>query len=606
MPYADYADQWPEDAFRSTPQRLVETAGKFENRIAYRTLQDGVWSGVDWKTYLQQIREAASALIALGVKVGDTVCILGFNRPEWTIMAHAAMMVGAAPAGIYFTSSPEEIEYILNHSEAPVLLAETDEHFARIARVRDKLRFIRRVVMMRGATISDPLQLSWEDFNAVGDKASGEQVDARLQAIGPETTAMRIYTSGTTGPPKAVVLSHAAIGWTCWTLRNMFNSDEGGRVISYLPLAHIAEATNSIHNHAGTGYELAFAASIETLGDHLKDIRPTLFFGVPRVWQKIHMALTSRLSQATGTKARLANWAIGVGGVHANAKLNGDKPGTGLRIRHAIAERLVLSKIRQAIGLDQCVLPVSGAAPISRQVLDFFASLGIVIYEVYGQSEDCGPTTFNVPEAVKLGTVGRPIPGLELRIAGDGEILVRAPSLFDGYAKDSKATASTLEDGWMHTGDLGRIDNEGYVTIVGRKKDILITSGGKNITPANIEQALCDLPLVEHAVVCGEGRHFLTALLTLNQDELSAYAKAKNIDMSKVRQSSELNNMLSEAIEKMNAKFARVEHIRKFAVAPEIFSLEGGELTPTLKVKRAFVTQKYAGLIDGLYAMDAQ
>ena len=602
----DAVERIADDALVPTPRKLLETVSRQGEMVAYRVLGDGGWVDTDWNSYLAQIRQAAKALISLGVKPGETVCILGFNRPEWTIMAHAAMMAGAAPAGIYFTSSGEEIEYIVNHSETPVLLAESDEHFQRIEPRLDSMPKLAKVVMMRGADTSHASQLAWDEFNALGAATADEVLDARLEAIGPKDPAMRIYTSGTTGPPKAVVLSHGAISWTGWTLKSMFSTGPDDRVLSYLPLAHIAEASNSIHNHVGGGYQLAFARSMETLGDHLKDIRPTVFFGVPRVWQKIHDALTARLAAATGTKARLAKWALGVGHEHSQALLDGGSIPAMLAFRHRIADRLVLKKIREAIGLDQCRVPVSGAAPISRQVLDFFAALGIVIYEVYGQSEDCGPTTFNVPGAVKLGTVGRPLPGLELKIAPDDEILVRAPSLFDGYAKDEAATAATLQDGWMHTGDLGRVDNQGYVSIIGRKKDILITSGGKNITPANIEQALADLPMVEHAVVCGEGRHFLTALLTLNAEELSAFAKEKGIDPASVRNSEALNATLSSAIDAMNTKFARVEQIRKFAIAPQPFSLEGGELTPTLKVKRAFVTRKYAELIDGLYETDAR
>ena len=595
-----------DDAFVPTPKRLIETVSNQGNLVAYRVLSNAGWIDTDWNTYHSQIRQAARALIALGVQRHDTICILGFNRPEWTIMAHAAMMAGAAPAGIYFTSSGEEIEYIVNHSETPVLLAESDEHFSRIGPRLGSMPKLAKVVMMRGADTSHPAQMAWDEFNALGAAIEDEIIDARLEAIGPKDPAMRIYTSGTTGPPKAVVLSHGAVSWTGWTLKSMFGTGSNDRMLSYLPLAHIAEASNSIHNHAGGGYQLAFAKSMETLGDHLKDIRPTVFFGVPRVWQKIHDALTARLAAATGTKAKLARWSIAVGREHSQALLDGGSIPAMLAIKHRIADRLVLKKIREAVGLDQCRVPVSGAAPISRQVLDFFAALGIVIYEVYGQSEDCGPTTFNVPGAVKLGTVGRPLPGLELKIATDDEILVRAPSLFDGYAKDEAATAATLQDGWMHTGDLGRVDNQGYVSIIGRKKDILITSGGKNITPANIEQALADLPMVEHAVVCGEGRHFLTALLTLNAEELSAFAKEKGIDPASVRNSEALNATLSSAIEAMNTRFARVEQIRKFAIAPQPFSLEGGELTPTLKVKRAFVTRKYAELIDGLYETDAR
>jgi long-chain acyl-CoA synthetase len=594
--------KYPEEAFVPTPRRLLEAEATFGALPAYKVLDAGAWRSVDWAGYLEEIRRAARALVALGVKPGDTVCILGFNRPEWTTSAHAAMMIGAAPAGIYFTSSAEEIAYILNHSQAPVLVAENAEHFARVSRMRGELSHLSRVVMMRGAPADDPLQISWEDFEKLGeDKLQGE-VDARLAAIGPADTGMRIYTSGTTGPPKAVVLSHGALSWTAWTLKQMFGSDEKDRIVSYLPLAHIAEASNSIINHAGAGYCIAFAQSLETLRDHLVDVRPTILFGVPRVWQKVHDALQGRLASATGTRAKLAKWAIATGREVSALQLDGRPLGGLLAFKHRIADRLVLSKIRSAIGLDQCRLPVSGAAPISREVLEFFAALGIVVHEVYGQSEDCGPTTFNTPGAIKLGTVGRPIPGMELRIAADDEILVRSPSLFDGYAGDEKATAATIVDGWMHTGDLGRIDNEGFVTIIGRKKDILITSGGKNITPSNIEIALAEIPLVEHAVVCGEGRHFLTALLTLDPAALEDFARRNAMSAEEARGSDRLREAIQKGVDAVNERHARVEHIRKFALLPAGLSLEGGELTPTMKVRRALVLKKHAGLVEEMYA----
>ncbi|MDP3895562.1 MAG: long-chain fatty acid--CoA ligase [Mesorhizobium sp.] len=589
------------DRFTPTPRRFAQTAAERGSAVAYRTLQESGWRTTSWTEYGAEVARVARALVALGVKKGDVICILGFNRPEWTTMALGAMMVGAAPAGIYFTSSPEEIAYILDHSETPILLAEKQEHFDRVAKHAGKLKHLRHVVMMRGVDAADPLQMGWNDFIARGEARFQPEVETRLAGLQRGDTGTLIYTSGTTGPPKAVVLSHGALAWTAWTLKQMFNIDGGHRLVSYLPLAHIAEAMNSIHSHAAGGFEVWFARSMDELGSHLKDARPTVFFGVPRVWQKIHDTLQQRLSAATGTKAKLARWSIDVGRAAATRKLAGEPVGLLLGLQHRLADRLVLAKIRDAIGLDKCPVPVSGAAPISTHVLEFFAALGIVVLEVYGQSEDCGPTTFNVAGATKLGTVGKPIPGLELKIAPDDEILVRSPSLFDGYAKDPAATAATLVDGWMKTGDLGRLDADGYLTIIGRKKDILITSGGKNITPANLEGDLMDIPLVEHAVVVGEGRNYLTALLTLGEDKLKDFAAVHGLS-GDLRSDPRVLAEIQQGIDALNPRHARVEQIRRFAILPRSLTMADNELTPTLKVKRNIVVQNHAGVVERMYA----
>ena len=593
---------YPDEAFTPTPLRLIATAQAYPKEPAYRHFTGKDWREADWSIYLEEIRQAARALIALGVNAGDTVCILGGNRPEWAIAAHAAMMIGAAPAGIYFTSSAEEIEYVLNHAQAPVLVAETPAHFARVKKFETELFCLKKVVMMDGAAAGDPLQIEWRDFLLLGRQALQQQVEQRLADLGPEACGMRIYTSGTTGPPKAVVLSHGALSWTSWTLKRMFENDHSHRVLSYLPLAHIAEASNSIHNHAHGGYLLTFARSLEGLGEDLKQVRPTIFFGVPRVWQKIHESLSLRLAEAPASRRRLANWALRVGRRAALQRLNWGFADPVTAAQAALAERLVLRRIREVIGLDQCQLAVSGAAPIPREILEFFAGLGIVIYEVYGQSEDCGPTTFNRPGAVKLGSVGQPIPGMEIRIAEDGEILIRSPSLFDGYAKDEAATKAAFDDGWMRTGDLGRFDRKGFLTLTGRKKDILITSGGKNITPANLESDLMMIPQIEHAIVCGEGRKYLTALLTLKPEYLEPRIARPRPRAAAALDDPDLAAAIQPHVDAINARFSRAESIRKFAILPVRFGLDTGELTPTLKLRRGFVARKFAHIVDELYA----
>jgi long-chain acyl-CoA synthetase len=591
-----------DDRFEPTPRRFVRTALARGNAVAWRSFDGKAWSSRSWTDYLDDVRKAARALVALGVVKGEVVCILGYNRPEWTTAALAAMMVGATPTGIYFTSSAQEIAYILDHSRAAVLIAETADHLARIAPMRGGLKHLRHIVTMRGAP-ADPDAIGWQDFLGGGDDSLSAEVEVRLATVAPGDMGTLIYTSGTTGPPKAVMLSHGAMAWTAWTSIETMKISGEHRILSYLPLAHIAEAMFSIHNHALGGCELWFARSLEELGAHLRDCRPTVFFGVPRVWQKMHEAMAARLAQPTGVRARLAKWAFAVGHAHAQALLAGRSVPPLLELRHRVADWLVLSRIRQALGFDKCAFAASGSAPITRNVLDFFASLGIVICEVYGQSEGCGPTTMNRPGAIKFGTVGKPLPDVELRIADDDEILVRGPNLFDGYLHDSVATDATLQNGWMRTGDLGRLDADGFLTIVGRKKEILITSGGKKIAVANLEQDLMQIPLVEHAIVVGEGRNFVAALITLAPDGLAAFASANGISGDPTKDPAVLAE-LHRGIDAMNARFARAEQVRKFAVLPRSLCIDRGELTPTLKVKRAVVATNYADVIEGLYAKD--
>ncbi len=581
------------DALPPSPHKLVEQAQVRGDQIAYRWPEGDGWRSATWSTYLEEIEACGRAMIAAGVQPGQVVCILGGNTPEWTTMSLAAMTIGASPAGIYFSCSAEEIAYILNHSEAPIVLAETEEHFNRINEVLGELPHLKNVIMMRGVSSDADIQIGWDEFVSADNSAHQAELEARRDAVKPTDTGTLVYTSGTTGPPKAVVLSYGALSWTSTTLLDMFPMQGNDRVMSYLPLAHIAEATNSIHNHVFAGYELWLVRDLNELAARLPQVRPHTMFGVPRVWQKIHEGLTKKLGEATGTKAKLAAWSLKIGREVALQEMDG-KPATGLlKMKHNFADKLVLSKIRAALGLDECRLPVSGAAPISREVLEFFASLGIIIYEVYGQSEDCGPTSFNRPGKVKFGTVGPPIPGMEVRIADDDELQIRAPSLFDGYLKNEAATDETLVDGWLLTGDLARLDNEGFLHIIGRKKDIIITAGGKNIAPANLENDLMDIPIVEHAVVIGDERKYLSAVITLSEE---AMADVEDKSPEAIRAT------IQAGVDAMNEKYARVEHVREFAILDQPLTIEGGELTPTMKVKRNIVMKNHAAVIDAIYA----
>jgi long-chain acyl-CoA synthetase len=438
---------------------------------------------------------------------------------------------------------------------------------------------------------------------ALGEPQLQAVVVQRLHALRPQDPGTTIYTSGTTGPSKAVVLSHANLSWSAAALGQSLTASAQERVISYLPLAHVAEQMISIHTPAMTGFPIYFARSLDELSEHLKEVRPTIFFGVPRVWEKMHAAIQEKLAAATGLKRHLAAWALNTGRQWHEAVLDGRQPGAWLSWQKKWAGKLVYRKVKEAIGLDQAHMLSSGAAPIAADKLKFMSGLDLLIREVYGQSETCGATSLSIQGATRFGSVGRPLPGVEMRIAADGEILVRGPHIFQGYAGSPQATADTMQDDWLLSGDLGHIDADGFVYITGRKKDLLITSGGKNISPANIEADLMAVPLVEHAVVCGDGRHYLCALLTLNQEALRAFALAHAlVGEADVAAHPSVQAELQRGVDQVNGLHARVAHIRKFSVLPASLSIDAGELTPTLKVKRKAVIERYQDRVTSMYA----
>ncbi|KAA5803337.1 long-chain fatty acid--CoA ligase [Alkalicaulis satelles] len=589
--------------FPSTPARLLDQAERRGDAPAYSVHDGEGWVSTNWRDYAAQTRQAARALIALDFKPDDACAILGFNRPEWTITAIAAMMAGGRPAGVYWTSSEPEIAYILQHSESPVYLVETAEQARNALALKAECPNLAHIIMMQGPEPAPEGVLSWEAFMALGEDRHDDAVSARLKAITEATIGSLIYTSGTTGPPKAVMLSHGNISWSAGMLSQMFDHREGDAGLSYLPLAHIAEQQASVHNHVASGSNLYFARSMETLAEDLQGARPTVFFGVPRVWEKFHEALRGRLAEATGPKAKIAAWAMGVARRYHDADINGRSPGPVLSLQMGIARALVLNKIKTALGLERARMLISGAAPISKEILTFFTGLDLVIYEGYGQSETSAPTCFNQPGAVRLGSVGRLIDHMEARISEEGELQVKGPNVFAGYMKNNEATESTFtRDGWMRTGDVVRKDEDGFFFITGRIKDIIITSGGKNITPANIETDLMNDPLIEHAVVVGDARPYLTALVTLSEDGLAKFAKTQDISVEDARASEALTAALQTAVDGVNKRYARVENVRKFRVLPAALTVETGELTPTMKVRRNVVTARNSALIDAMYA----
>ncbi|MBT8466946.1 MAG: long-chain fatty acid--CoA ligase [Deltaproteobacteria bacterium] len=578
------------------PNRLLERAKKTPNDPAYYVRQGGSWKPTNWGSYSDEVTQAGRALLALGFEPGQTVCILGFNRPEWAVVDIAAMGAGGAPAGIYTTCSPVEVRYIVSHAEAPIILVENEEQWRKVQAERSNMPNLKHVVTMKGCpAIADDMVMTWEEFLAKGDGVETRAYLDRVETLKPDALATLIYTSGTTGPPKGVMLSNENLAWTSNVAISITTINASDCSLSYLPLSHIAEQMFTLHIPITTGARVYFAESIEAVPENLKEVQPTIFFGVPRIWEKFHAGISAKLKEATGVKAKLVKWAMKVGW-EANETPDGNKG-----LQYQLANKLIYSKLLPAIGMGNARVCVTGAAPIAREVLQFFASLNLVVLEVYGQSEDSGPTSFNTPSRYRFGSVGPALPGVEVKIAEDDEIMVKGPNVFLGYYKDKEATDSTLSDGWLHSGDLGAFDPDGFLNITGRKKDIIITAGGKNITPKNLEAGIKNHPLIDEAVVIGDRRKYLSALVTIDAEAGPAWAAANGENAGALHQSAKLKDSIQAHIDEMNKEFARVEQIKKFTILKRNFTVEDGELTPTLKVKRAKVNDHFAEDIEAMY-----
>jgi long-chain acyl-CoA synthetase len=589
----------------TTLHRLHENARQRPADAACYVKSDGAWKPISWADHLAEVRRAARALVALGLQPGQAVGILGFNRPEWVVFDLAGMLAGGAAAGIYVTSSPEDVEYVLGHCAAGTVLVENEEQWEKVRQVRTHLPGLRHVVLMRGSKVDDPMVLDWDSFLARGDSGSvtDAEIDARLAALLGDQMATLIYTSGTMGPPKGVMLSHHNLAWTAEKALGVGRLSSSDSTLSYLPLSHVAEQIFSLHAPIWGGYPVYFAEAVTKVADNLKEIQPTIVFGVPRVWERFHEAVRAKLGTEKGLKAKILAWAQGVGRRVVDLRNRGQEPGGALALQYRLADRLVFSKVKPLLGLANARLCFCGGAPVSKEIPEFFAGLDVTIYEVYGQSEDCGPTAFNRPGANKFGTVGPPWPGVEVRIADDGEVLVKGPNVFLGYLNDPQATAEALEGGWLHSGDLGQLDEGGYLTLIGRKKEILITSGGKNVAPANIEMALKQMELIADAVVIGDRRRYIAALLTLEPQAAGRFAERHKLNGQTLHDHplviAEIERWINEHL---NPRLARVEHVRRFRILPRNLTIEDGELTPTLKVKRRVVYERFAAEIEALYA----
>jgi long-chain acyl-CoA synthetase len=591
---------------RSLPDLLRTNAREHPDRPALRRRVGDDWEVITWRAYAEQVDRIGAGLLALGLRPGERVGILSGNRPEWHIADLAIMTAGGVTVPCYPTSSSSQIGYLLGHSEARLVFVEDAEQLAKVLLRRHELPALERVVLFGGgAGLDEAFVVELDRFAEEGDLHAARSpgaLDERRVSLRRDDLATLVYTSGTTGPPKGAMLSHANVLFTIGAVLRVVPAGPDDRFLSFLPLSHIAERTVSHFAQLAIGGETWFARSLATVPDDLQACRPTLFFAVPRVWEKLMDAITGKVAAGSAPVRALLEQYLALGN---RAMAAADGLSAVERVEHAVLDHTLGRSVRRNLGLDQARILVSGAAPIHPDRLRWFAALGLHVCEVWGQTEDCGPATLNPPDAIRIGTVGPALPGLELRIAEDGEILVRGGSVCLGYFKDTAATEKLISpDGWMATGDLGTLDEDGYLTIVGRKKDLIILSSGKNIAPQELESRLEMIPLVAKAVVVGEGRPYLVALLTLDGEAVAEWAHHRRQlgATEALAHDPELLDAIGRGVDEVNAGHARVEGIKRWRILPSEFTVASGEMTPTLKVKRNVVIERYADVIEELYA----
>jgi long-chain acyl-CoA synthetase len=569
--------------------------------VALQYRRDGVTVSISYPELGTRVTEIARGLIALGVQAGDRVSIFATTSAEWTLADFGALCAGAALAPVYHTSSPEECAYVLAHSGATVVFCGDAAQAAKVALVRSQCPALRHVIMLDGVAEGDAITLA--QLREHGSETPADAVTARLAAGHRDDLATLVYTSGTTGPPKGCMLSHANLLDTARMYIDALEINETHALYQFLPLAHVmARVAQAVVLTAGARicYWDGDAARIV---DELAELEPTHFPAVPRVYEKIHGAVLGQIQDGSALQRAIFGWALGRG-KHARARLrDGHSLSAVETVQYRLADRLVLTKVRGVFG-HQLHLALVGAASVAPELLEFFDACGVLVLEGYGLSESCSVATLNTPRAMRFGTVGRPLPGTEVSIADDGEILIRGPQVFQGYYHDPEATHAALTaDGWLRTGDLGAIDDDGFVAITGRKKDLIITSNGKNITPVNIESQLRETRYITEAVVFGDNRPYLVAMLTLDRDETAKLAARLGIaaDPKTIANDPRVREEVQREVDAVNAKLARIEQIKRFAILDHDLSQAGGELTPTMKVKRAVVYDLHADMFAGLY-----
>lgn len=599
----------------TVPALFERTVRSYGDRVALRRKKLGLWQDISWNSYYRDVRSVGSALVELGLEPGQCVSLIGNNCTEWVVADLGVQCVGGISVGIYATNAAEQVAYVANHSESVFFFVENEEQLDKWLSERDNYTHLKKVIVWDTEGLrdfSDPMVISFKELLQLGIEVCRDRPDLfshRSAAVGSQDVCALIYTSGTTGPPKGAMLTHrnvVALVEALIKVNPMAGKDE---VLSFLPLCHIFERIFTVFAHIKMGYTVNFVESPDTIADNMGEVSPTVGYGVPRIWEKYAANIHIRMSEASWFKRVLYRAACKIGTERAALRMGFEQVPFLLECGYRLSYFIVFKKLKERLGFERMRIAYSGAAPISQEVLLFFQAIGINVVEGYGQTEGTGITCVSQTDSVKFGAVGQPLPETEVRIADDGEILVKSPSVFKGYYRNPEETAKTLRDGWLHSGDIGELDGEGFLKITDRKKDIIVTAAGKNISPQYIENKLKASLYINDAVVIGDKRKFITCLILIDEDTVVQYAQDNKIQFSTYRdltESEEIRLLIRRELEKVNKTLSKVEQPKKFRIVPKKLYVEDGEVTPTMKVKRKFVHESFCHLIEDMYAPESR
>ena len=599
------------DGWATLPALFRKRVREHADAVAVREKDLGIWNEYTWRDYGDHARWIGLGLKALGLERGDVCSIASEINKEWVFADMGILCAGGVVNGIYPTDAPNQVEYLVGDSGTRFYFAEDEEQLDKILEVRENTPTLARIIIfdMEGLRdLDDPQCLSLENLEALGrdyERDHPEVWDAEIDATGPEDLMVLTYTSGTTGPPKGSMINHRNSLYQAKLVVRYLDFREGDEVLGFLPLAHIAGRVFYLFCTLAARSRVNLVESLETVDRDLQEVAPTCHFAVPRVWEKQYATVSIKLEQATWIGRRAYQMALAVGHRAAPYRIRGEAPPLSLRIIEGLTSRFVLRNVRQLLGIERARWLSTAAAPIAPDLIEWFWALGRPMYEVYGQTECTALVTANTPGHTRLGSVGRVCEGTEAAISEEGEILLRGPGVIMGYWNQPEKTAETLRDGWLHTGDVGRIDEDGYIYVHDRLKDIIITAGGKNITPSEIENQLKFSPFISDAVVVGDRRPYLTCLVMIDHENVSHYAQDHDVpftNYTSLCHTREVQDLIWGEIERVNSKFARVETIKKFRLIDQLLDPEDEELTPTMKLKRKVVNEKYRDLIESMYS----
>jgi long-chain acyl-CoA synthetase len=600
---ADAAPDQPGAEPRTLPELFRQVTTSHPDKVGFRFKRGGRWIDVTWSEQRAAVGRIAKGLLALGVKKGDRVSILSGTRLEWIQCDSAIVNVGAVNVGIYPTNLAPDCAYILEHSESRCVFVENDEQLQKVLSVRSKLPELREIIVFDGEGDGSPGVLSWSVFLARGDDVADARLDEASRQIEPDDLASLVYTSGTTGVPKGAMITHTNLLFSALAANQALHVEPHFTTLLFLPLAHVF-ARMLVYMCQRGSLCIAFAEEIPKVPDNLKEVRPHFIASVPRIYEKVHEKVVTTATDAGGLKRKLFGWAVEIGRQAVRLELAHAKVPAWLRLRRAIADRLVLHKVRDLFG-GRIIWAVSGAAPLNVQTNEFFHACGVTIIQGLGMTENTSLSNCNRVGHNKLHTVGPPVPGMEVKIGDDGEVLFRSPNIMKGYFKDPAATAETIDaDGWLHSGDIGEIDEDGFLTITDRKKDLIITAGGKNVAPQRIEKTLSTSRYISQVVACGDRRKFIVALITLDAENIRKWGDEHGIgatEIADLSRDSKVRELIEAEVAERNRELASFESVKKFRILPRELTIDSGDLTPTMKVRRKIVYDKFGELIEEMY-----